>query len=86
MISGGSPIPTRKPFPGTMMPDPAHGKAAPAAPSGPPAAALPAELEARITAFETTVAACDFDGASWFWMILWGIAIPVGLLAVGWWA
>jgi hypothetical protein len=48
--------------------------------------ALPPELEARIAAFESAVPTSDFDGASWFWMILLGIAIPLALLVVGWWA
>lgn len=47
--------------------------------------ALPAELESRIAAFETSVPPADFDSASWFWMILLGIALPLALLAVGWW-
>ena len=28
----------------------------------------------------------DFDSASWLWMILLGVAIPLVLLVVGWWA
>ena len=51
----------------------------------PPALALPPDLEARIIAFERVQPPGDFDAASWFWMILWGIAIPLGLLAIGWW-
>jgi hypothetical protein len=49
-------------------------------------AALPPELEARIAAFEKAAPAADFDTASWIWMILLGVAIPVALLAAGWWA
>ena len=51
-----------------------------------PASALPAELEARLAALETGAAGSDFDGLSWFWMILIGIVIPILLLAIGWWA
>jgi hypothetical protein len=50
------------------------------------AQALPAELEARLAALETGTERSDFDGLSWFWMILIGIAIPMLLLAIGWWA
>ena len=52
----------------------------------PQATPLPPELEARIAAFESAARPTDFDGASWFWMILLGVAIPLVLLAVGWWA
>jgi hypothetical protein len=51
-----------------------------------PGQALPAELEARIAALEAGAARSDFDGLSWFWMILIGIAIPILLLVIGWWA
>ena len=50
------------------------------------ASRLPPELEARIAACENAAPAADFDGASWLWMILLGLAIPLALLAVGWWA
>jgi hypothetical protein len=56
----------------------------PCAPTPPPL--LPPELEARIAAFESAAPAADFDGASWFWMILLGVAIPLVLLSVGWFA
>jgi hypothetical protein len=49
-------------------------------------AALPPELEARIAALEKAAPAADFDGASWFWMILLGVALPLALLTVGWFA
>jgi hypothetical protein len=62
------------------MADPAADRLPPRPP------ALPAELEARISAFERAESPGDFDFASWFWMILLGVAIPLGLLAVGWWA
>jgi hypothetical protein len=45
---------------------------------------LPPELEARIVALESAAPRSDFDGSSWFWMILLGIAIPAILLIVGW--
>ena len=48
--------------------------------------ALPAELEARLAALETGTEHSDFDSLSWFWMLLIGIAIPILLLAIGWWA
>jgi hypothetical protein len=51
-----------------------------------PADALPPQLEARIAAFEHAAPAADFDAASWFWMILLGAALPLMLLAIGWWA
>jgi hypothetical protein len=52
----------------------------------PQPAMLPPQLEARIAALETAAAPSDFDAASWFWMLFLGIAIPLLLLAVGWWA
>jgi hypothetical protein len=59
--------------------------------NNPPAAriggqALPAELEARIAVLEREAAPSDFDALSWFWMVLIGLAIPILLLVVGWWA
>jgi hypothetical protein len=48
--------------------------------------ALAPELEARIAALETAASRADFDRASWFWMILLGIIVPVVLLLIGWWA
>jgi hypothetical protein len=50
----------------------------------PPAPALPPELEARIAAFEKAAPRTDFDLASWFWMIILGVAVPLALLIVGW--
>ena len=52
---------------------------------------LPPDLEARIAAFENAAfenaaLPADFDRASWCWMILLGVALPLVLLAVGWWA
>ena len=70
MISGGFRTPMRKPTPAC------------GASNVPP---LPPELEARIAALEAAPPRADFDRRSWLWMILFGIAIPAGLLAVGWW-
>jgi hypothetical protein len=50
----------------------------------PTASSLAPELEARIAAFESAPPPADFDIASWFWMILLGLAVPVALLALGW--
>jgi hypothetical protein len=47
---------------------------------------LAPELEARIVAFETAAPSADFDAASWFWMLLLGIVMPLALLLLGWWA
>jgi hypothetical protein len=55
-------------------------------PAGSPAPASPADLEARLAAFESAAPSGDFDRASWLWMILLGVAIPLVLLVVGWWA
>jgi hypothetical protein len=49
-----------------------------------PAPALQPELEARLAALERAAPSGDFDRASWFWMIVLGIAIPLVLLVVGW--
>ena len=49
-----------------------------------PPPALPPELEARIAALEAAEVPQDFDASSWFWIILFGIVIPLILLAVGW--
>jgi hypothetical protein len=50
-----------------------------------PTTAAPPDLEARIAAFESAAPSRVFDAASWFWIILLGIAIPIVMLAVGWW-
>jgi hypothetical protein len=52
----------------------------------PTAAPLAPELEARIAAFELAGESADFDAAGWFWMVLLGVAMPLLLLVVGWWA
>lgn len=46
---------------------------------------LPPELEARIAAIENCAQSADFDLASWFWMILLGLVLPLLLIAAGWW-
>jgi hypothetical protein len=46
---------------------------------------LAPELERRIAALESgEETGADFDFASWVWMILLGIVLPVGLLLWGW--
>ncbi len=62
------------------MTDPAQGNTLSQAP------ALAPQLEARIAVVESAATTSDFDASSWFWMILLGVAIPLILLAVGWWA
>ena len=49
------------------------------------AAALPAELEARIALLEGAADTEDFDAASWTWMLLLGLVLPAVVIAVGWW-
>ena len=46
---------------------------------------LHADLKERIAALEDP--ACqgsDFDAASWAWLILFGVAVPLALLIWGW--
>jgi hypothetical protein len=46
---------------------------------------LQPELERRLAAIESGAeAGSDFDAASWVWMILLGVALPVALLIWGW--
>lgn len=46
---------------------------------------LPAELEGRIVGLESGAeAGADFDVASWVWMLLLGVLLPVSLLLWGW--
>jgi hypothetical protein len=47
---------------------------------------LPPDLEARIAASEKSAPTAAFDSASWFWMILLGLVLPLLLIAAGWWA
>jgi hypothetical protein len=49
-------------------------------------ASIPPELEARLAALEREASRTDFDSVSWFWMLVFGIAVPLVLLVVGWWA
>ena len=49
------------------------------------AAALPAELEARIALLEGAADTEDFDAASWLWMLLLGLVLPAVVIALGWW-
>jgi hypothetical protein len=43
-------------------------------------------LEQRVAALESSVAdaGSDFDAASWFWMLMLGVVVPVALLLWGW--
>jgi hypothetical protein len=79
MISGGFPIRMPKRSPAVRMADPEQRNISPQMPT------LPPELEARIEAFEIATPTSSFDIASWFWMILLGVALPLALLAIGWW-
>lgn len=45
---------------------------------------LPDELEARLNVVSAASEDRDFDARSWFWMILLGLVIPVGLIVAGW--
>jgi hypothetical protein len=46
---------------------------------------IPAELERRIALLENPVnQGEDFDRASWFWLLLLGLALPVAVLIIGW--
>jgi hypothetical protein len=48
---------------------------------------LPPDLERRIEALEADSGdAGDFNRASWFWLLLFGVALPAALLLWGWWA
>ena len=62
-------MPTRRHSPAARVIDPTH---------------LPPELEARIAALERAEPRPDFDAASWVWMVLLGLALPVALLILGW--
>lgn len=71
-------MPMRRHFPANLVTDPGSGGLPKQTP------ALPQELEARLSALEAGTARADFDGFSWFWMVLLGILLPVVLLVVGW--
>lgn len=46
---------------------------------------LEPELERRVRLLEAGAdTGSDFDAASWFWMVVLGIAGPVALLVWGW--
>jgi hypothetical protein len=45
---------------------------------------IPPELEARIAALEKADRCEDFDRVSWIWMLLFGIALPIALVCIGW--
>ena len=47
-------------------------------------ASLPPELADRIEALEREPVGPDFDRASWMWLALLGLVLPIGLLALGW--
>jgi hypothetical protein len=66
----------RRHSPARLVTDPSADEAA--APIEPP------ELAARIATLESTGARTDFDALSWFWMILFGLLLPLGLLILGW--
>ncbi len=46
---------------------------------------LPPELARRIAILEREVDSGGFNRASWFWLLLFGVAIPAALLLWGWW-
>ena len=75
MISGGSPTPIRSRSPAILV---SEAKAPEETPS-----ALPPQLEARIAALEQAPDRSDFDAPSWFWMILFGLVLPLLLWVIG---
>ena len=83
MISGGFLMRTQSPSPAAKMTDSERPAVLPGQGLSPP---LPPELEARILAFENAAPTPAFDGTSWFWMLMLGVALPLALLAIGWWA
>ncbi len=44
----------------------------------------PDALDARLREVEAASPSVDFDAMSWFWMILLGALLPLGLIAYGW--
>jgi hypothetical protein len=70
MISGGSRTPMRRPFQASRVSDTRE--------------LLTPELEARVAALEAGASDADFDAMSWVWMMLFGIALPVSLIVLGW--
>ncbi len=46
---------------------------------------LPAELERRLAILEDPrEQGSDFDGLSWFWLLVFGLALPVACFILGW--
>lgn len=45
---------------------------------------LPRELERRIEVLEKEPLSPDFDPASWMWLALLGLVLPIGVLVLGW--
>ena len=45
---------------------------------------LPPELERRIEVLEQEPLGPDFDPASWMWLALFGLVLPIGVLVLGW--
>lgn len=46
---------------------------------------LALDLDKRLAALEeSSQQGADFDGLSWFWLLLFGIVVPLALLVWGW--
>ena len=45
---------------------------------------LPPELTRRIEVLEQQPVGPDFDPASWMWLALLGLVLPIGVLVLGW--
>lgn len=45
---------------------------------------LPADLEARLVVVAAAADGNDFDGFSWFWILVLGAVLPVALILGGW--
>lgn len=41
-------------------------------------------LEERLREVDAAASTVDFDATAWFWMILLGLALPLGLIVYGW--
>ena len=80
MTSGGFLIRTPRRFQAPIVSDPARAEAPASSEQLAPA------LESRIAALERGASSSDFDRAAWGWMILFGMAIPLALILLGWWA
>ena len=77
MTFGGSPIRTPRRSPATGVPE--KGETAPETHG-----TLPDALDARLREVEAASPSTDFDAVSWFWMILLGLLLPLGLITYGW--